>query len=38
MFHELTAELLDLTARARGELSSYFAAAIDCCSCSCCWN
>jgi hypothetical protein len=43
VFKELTNELLDLTATARGEAASHFAMVIDCCSsssCSClffCW-
>jgi hypothetical protein len=36
MFHELTRELLDLTAEVKGEATSLFAMVIDCCSCSCC--
>jgi hypothetical protein len=36
MFKELTDELFDLTASAKGDMAAYFAATIDCCSCCCC--
>ncbi|GEM_PF-4866618 len=36
MFRELTRELLDLTATARGDERSRFAMVVDCCSCCCC--
>jgi hypothetical protein len=36
MFHELTDELLDLTASVRGGGRELFAAVIDCCSCCSC--
>ena len=36
MFQELTRELLDLTAEAKGEAPSLFAMVIDCCSSCCC--
>jgi hypothetical protein len=36
MFSELTRELLELTARRRGEAIGAFAMVLDCCSCSCC--
>jgi hypothetical protein len=36
MFKELTRDLLDLKAEAKGETGSLFAMVIDCCCCSCC--
>jgi hypothetical protein len=36
MFHELTQDLLDLTASVQGEGRGLFAAVIDCCCCSSC--
>jgi hypothetical protein len=36
MFNELTRELLDLTASAKGEVSTRFAAVQTCCCSSCC--
>jgi hypothetical protein len=36
MFGELTVELLDLRASARGIQAAAFAMVQTCCSCSCC--
>jgi hypothetical protein len=38
MFTELTSELLDLTATARGRSRELYAAVIDCCCCCCCYG
>jgi hypothetical protein len=39
MFDELTADLLDLTATARGQGNALYAVKVYlCCSCSSCWN